>query len=241
MEWRMGVAHVSKRVRAFHRLSALKVAKVKEPGLYEDGGGLRLVVTDKGTKRWIIRLTINGRRVERGLGLYPDVSLDAARERASTLRGAAKKGQDAHIEEKLKRRSASSFAEAFVAFFDVRQKQLANGKHVQQWQNTMRDYVLPHIGSRPVAEVTAAEVLHILKPIWFTKPETARRVLQRLKVVFDSAILRGARERANPCIGVSNELGTDHRKVRHHGALPWREVPSRCSMPGSTWGLPARR
>ena len=220
-----GDDRVSKRVRAAHRLSAVKVAKVKEPGLYEDGAGLRLVVTDKGTKRWALRLTINGRRVERGLGVYPVVGLDAARELATKLRGAAKQGKDAHVEEKQRRLSSSTFTEAFEAFFAIREQQLANGKHVQQWRNTMRDYVLPKIGRRPVADVTAAEVLDILKPIWFAKPETARRVLQRLQAVFDSAILRGARERANPTIGVTGELGTDHRQVTHHAALPWREVP----------------
>ena len=215
-----------KRVRAAHRLSAIKVSKVKKPGLYEDGAGLRLVVTDKGTKRWALRLTINGRRVERGLGVYPDVGLDHAREKAAEMRRAAKDGRDARAEEKRRRLASATFIEAFETFFAIREQQLSNGKHVQQWRNTMRDYVLPRIGQRLVADVTAAEVLDILRPIWFSKPETARRVLQRLKAVFDSAILRGARERANPCIGVSNELGTMHRQMTHHGALPWREVPA---------------
>ncbi len=214
-----------KRVRAAHRLSAIKVARVRQPGLYEDGAGLRLVVTDKGTKRWALRLTINGRRVERGLGVYPDVGLDDAREQAAQMRRAARLGRDSREEEKHKRLASATFAEAFETFFAIRVQQLSNGKHVQQWRNTMRDYVLPKIGRRSVADVSAAEVLDVLKPIWFTKPETARRVLQRLKVVFDSAILRGARERANPTIGVSAELGTDHRQVTHHAALNWREVP----------------
>ena len=215
-----------KRVRAAHRLSAVKVSKVNKPGLYEDGSGLRLVVTDKGTNRWALRLTINGRRVERGLGVYPDVGLDDARQQAAQMRRAARNGRDARVEEKQKRLASATFAEAFETFFAIREQQLSNGKHVQQWRNTMRDYVLPKIGRRAVADVTAAEVLDVLKPIWFAKPETARRVLQRLKAVFDSAILRGARERANPCIGVTAELGTDHRQVTHHAALPWREVPA---------------
>ena len=58
-----------KRLRTAHRLSALKVTKVSKPGLYEDGAGLRLVITDKAVKRWALRITINGRRVERGLGV----------------------------------------------------------------------------------------------------------------------------------------------------------------------------
>jgi integrase len=200
--------------------------KLKGQGLYEDGAGLRLVITDKGTKRWALRVTINGRRVERGLGVYPDVGLDDAREKARVLRRAAKDGRDVRAEDKLNAQSSTTFKEAFETFFEVREQQLSNGKHVQQWRNTMRTYVFPKIGSRPVAEVTAADVIDVLKPIWFTKPETASRVLQRLKAVFDSAILRGMRERANPCIGVSAELGTGHRQVKHHAALPWREMPA---------------
>ncbi len=215
-----------KRLRTAHRLSALKVTKISKPGLYEDGAGLRLVITDKGVKRWALRVTINGRRVERGLGVYPDVSLDDARDKAATFRRAAKNGRDARADATAKKRAGTTFKAAFEAFFSVREQQLSNGKHVQQWRNTMRDYVFPKIGRRPVAEVTAAEVIDVLKPIWFSKPETASRVLQRLRAVFDSAILRGMRERANPCIGVSAELGTDHRQVKHHAALPWREVPA---------------
>ena len=158
-----------KRVRAAHRLSAVKVSKVKRPGLYEDGAGLRLVVTDKGTKRWALRLTINGRRVERGLGVYPDVGLDDARGQAAQMRRAATEGRDARAEEKQRRLASATFEEAFETFFAIREQQLSNGKHVQQWRNTMRDYVLPRIGNRPVADVTAAEVLDVLKPIWFSQ------------------------------------------------------------------------
>ena len=106
------------RVRAAHRLSAVKVAKTKTPGLYEDGAGLRLVVTDRGTKRWALRLTINGRRVERGLGVYPEVGLEDARRKAEALRRAAKEGRDAHSDERRHRlKSGTTFAGAFEAFF----------------------------------------------------------------------------------------------------------------------------
>ena len=189
----------SSRVRAAHRLSAVRVAKTKQPGLYEDGAGLRLVITDRGTKRWALRLTINGRRVERGLGVYPEVGLDDARRKAEALRRAGKEGRDAHTDERrLRVKSGTTFAEAFDAYFAVGQKQLANAKHIQQWRNTMRDYVLPRMGRLPVSAIVASDVLSVLEPIWFTKPETASRILQRIRAVFDSAILRGRRERANP-------------------------------------------
>ena len=83
------------RTRASSQLNALKVARTKVSGLYEDGGGLRLVVTDRGTKRWALSVTINGRRVERGLGVYPLVSLEDARRKAGELRRAARDGRDA--------------------------------------------------------------------------------------------------------------------------------------------------
>jgi integrase len=215
------------RIRATSRLSAIKVAKLRDPGLYEDGGGLRLVITDKGVKRWTLRITINGRRVERGLGVWPEVSLEDARRKALDMRAAAKEGRDLKSEMHLgSRLKGVTFETAFNTFFEIRRQKLSNGKHVAQWETTMTTYVFPTIGRRPVADVTAAEVIAILKPIWFTKPETASRVLQRVRAVFDSAILRGTRERANPCVGVVNELGTGHRKVQHHPALPWRQVPA---------------
>ncbi|MFA7306364.1 MAG: tyrosine-type recombinase/integrase [Hyphomicrobium sp.] len=215
------------RLRTANRLTALKVAKLKIPGLYEDGAGLRLVLTAVGTKRWVLRVTINGRRVERGLGVWPDVSLNDARKKAVPMRLAAKDGIDIRKEQRrISRARGITFTQAFEDFFAVRKQHLSNGKHVQQWQNTMRDYVLPSIGKRPVAEITAGEVIDIMKPIWFSKPETAGRVLQRLKATFDSAILRGTREKANPCIGVAQELGCLRRTVQHHPALPWQEVPT---------------
>ena len=224
------------RVRTLHRLSALRVAKATEPGFHEDGGGLRFIITDKGVKRWSLRLTICGRRVERGLGIWPAVSLEEARDKADLFRRAARQGRDVRLDEKEKlRRRAVRFKDAFEAFFEVRRRHLSNGKHVQQWQNTMRDYVFPVIGDRPVDEITAAEVIEVLKLIWFSKSETATRVLQRMKATFDSAILRGTRERANPCVGVTHELGVTHCRARHHPALAWRDTPG---FVRSLWSRP---
>jgi integrase len=90
----------------------------------------------------------------------------------------------------------------------------------------METYVFPKIGSIPVADVTTAQVIDVLTPIWFEKPETAKRVLQRLETVFKSATVRGIRERASPCVGVAQELGTKHREVKHHAAMPWQNIPA---------------
>ena len=112
------------------------------------------------------------------------------------MRQAARDGVDIRKEQRrIAKSKGVTFAKAFDDFFEIRRQHLSNGKHVQQWQNTMRDYVLPIIGNRPVAEIAAGEVIDVLKPIWFEKAETAARVLQRIKATFDSAILRGTRER----------------------------------------------
>jgi hypothetical protein len=141
-----------------------------------------------------MRVSIAGKRRELGLGGYPTVSLETAREKAGELRKAAKDGRDLAAERRAARRAGLTFRQAFEEFFAVKRQALSNAKHLAQWPSTMSAYVFPRIGDRPVASVTAGEVLDVLSPIWFEKPETAKRVLQRTEAVFKSAILRGHRE-----------------------------------------------
>jgi integrase len=95
---------------------------------------------------------------------------------------------------------------------------------------------------RPVAEVTAAEIIDILKPIWNDKPETAKRVLQRMRVVFETAIVRGDRTTAAPTTGVATVLGQRKRAAQqHHAALPYAEVPEFVARLHELEGRPATR
>ncbi len=221
-----GIGGVAMGTRVLNKLSHAKVAKLKVPGIYEDGGGLRLILGGTLKKRWVVRVTINGKRKERGLGGFPTDLLEEARRLAAEFRTAAKEGRDLADERRQQKRHAQvTFEIAFTAFFENRKKSLRNAKHIQQGESTLRAYVFPHIGSRPVAEIEAAEVLDVLSPIWFEKEETARRILQRMEAVFRSAILRGHRTLASPCIGVTDELGGKRRVAKHHPSLPWREVP----------------
>lgn len=208
-----------------HKLSAVRVKALKAPGKYEDGGGLRLVVGPSGGKNWVVRVTVSGRRLERGLGTYPDISLDAARDAAAKARKAAEVNLDIKAEERREALAAMTFREMFKITLAQREKQLSNAKHLKQWTSTMETYVFPVIGNTPVADVTTAQVLKVLTPIWFAKPETAKRISQRMEAVFKSAIVRGARRTASPSIGVAEELGTKHRVMSHHASMPWQEVP----------------
>lgn len=208
-----------------HKLSAVRVKALKTPGKYEDGSGLRLVVGPNAAKRWVVRVTVAGKRIERGLGSYPDVSLEAARDSATQARKAAEANLDIRTEERREALAGMTFRAMFKITLAQREKQLSNAKHLKQWTSTMETYVFPVIGNTPVAEVTTAQVLDVLTPIWFAKPETAKRVMQRMEAVFKSAIVRGARRTASPCIGVAEELGTKHRVVAHHASMPWQDVP----------------
>ena len=211
---------------AIHRLSHLKVLKINRAGIFEDGGGLRLVVGESLNKRWVVRVTIHGQRKERGLGKFPDVSLEDARLRASEFRAFAKQGKDLAAEKKKAAIRTTTFQQAFDGYFAIKSKSLSNVKHSKQWESTMTTYVFPKLGARAVADISSAEILQVLTPIWFTKPETARRVLQRMEAVFKSSILRGTRSLASPCIGVVQELGVGHRVVAHHAAMHWTKVPA---------------
>ena len=210
------------RERAERRLKAKDIGKLG-PGVHEDGGGLRLVVEPSGARRWVLRVTIAGKRHSRGLGPFPLVPIDAARDQALDIRRAAREGRDLGAERLAK---ATTFQQAFDEHFAHRQKGMSNPKHIWQWRAGIEAHAFPVIGDRPVAEITHDEIIAVVKPIWHQTPETARRVLQRLEIIFKLAISRGLRERASPCAGVSEDLGKQRDVVEHHRALPYAEVPA---------------
>jgi integrase len=234
--------------RTQNTLTALAVAKQKRPGIYGDGAGLSLVITAAGVKRWELRLSTGGHRRQLGLGLYPGLSLDDARRNASALRRDF--GQTAHAPSGRRQTVAAApkttevmtFRAAFDDFFGMKAPQLSNPKHAAQWRSTMETYVFPSIGQRPIADITAAQIIDILKPIWNDKPETAKRVLQRMRVVFEAAIVRGHRQSAAPTIGVKAVLGARARSSQaHHAALPYADVPTFVRLLRQLEGLSSTR
>ena len=186
---------MSTRHHGLHRLSAAAVKHLSRPGWHADGGGLFLEVDPNGSKRWAMRLTVSGRRRDFGLGPLHKVSLQQAREVAAEYRAKAYRGIDPTSDKK----SASvapegpTFEKAADEVHRQRTTTWSNGKHVAQWINTLRDHVFPIIGAKPVGTISAPDLLNVLLPIWTTKPETARRVRQRIGVVLDWARAAGFR------------------------------------------------
>ena len=216
-----------RQVRGLNRLTALEVKAAKKTGWYGDGGGLYLEVDDHG-RRWVLRLTIGGRRRDLGLGPLHKVTLPLARERAAEYRSMAYQGIDP-VSTKRERRqvpSVPTFEQAAHEVHRTRAQGWSNGKHVDQWINTLRDHAFPVIGGKPVNVIGTPEVLKVLTPIWLTKPETARRVRQRLKTVLEWARAAGHRSGENPVDLIGDALPkASANKIEHHAALPFAEVP----------------
>jgi hypothetical protein len=183
--------------KRFAAMLAAKRLSGLPPGWHADGRGLYLFVAPGGSRRWVLRTVVKGgRRREFGLGSLHDVSVEEARIKASEMRRAARMGRDPIVERSALAARAVTLRQAFDSYFAVKRRSLGNSKHLAQWGSTMEMYVFPRIGERPVGEITSGEVLAVLEPIWHAKPETAKRVLQRMRAVFDAAILRNWRERA---------------------------------------------
>jgi integrase len=220
------------------RLSAVKVAKVKEPGYYADGGNLYFRVAPTGGRGWIFRFALAGRTRDMGLGAYPDISLATARDLAEKYRALVKQGVDP-----IERRRADlaaqrvesaknlTFDECSQAYIDSHEAGWRNAKHRAQWSSTLNRYASPVFGKLPVAAIDTGLVMRVLKPIWRKKTETASRLRGRIESVLDWARVHGYRSGENPARWKGN---LDHllpakskvRPVQHHPALPYSEIPA---------------
>jgi integrase len=215
--------------RGRHPDRRLTVPNVRRlgPGRYADGNGLYLEVESSGARRWLLRAVVHGRRRDIGLGSAILVPLAEARELAARLRRVARSGGDPIAERDKDKRKSLTFAEAARLVHEGNiMPNNKNEKHRRQWITTLSTYAFPSIGSKPVHAVDQADILRVLGPIWMEKPETARRVRQRLRTVFDWALAAGHREALNPVDGVDKGLPRQRDRARHHAALPWQELPA---------------
>jgi integrase len=207
------------------QLTAVRVRALSKPGRYADGNGLYLVVDPSGAKRWLLRTVVHGRRRDLGLGSLRLVSLAEAREKAFALRKIARGGGDPVADHKL-RAATPSFADAARAAHNDLRPGWKNEKHAAQWLNTLSTYALPFIGHKKVGQIETPDVLRVLAPIWLGKPETARRVRQRIGSVLDWAKAAGYRSGENPVAGVGKGLPKQAEPTKHHATLPFDDVPA---------------
>ncbi len=204
-------------------LTALKVKALKEPRRYADGNGLYLVVEPSGAKRWVLRIMVQGRRRDIGLGGAQLVSLADAREKAINLRRIARAGGDPIAEKKAKA-GVPTFAEAARLVHAEHLPAWRNEKHAAQWIDTLERFVFPTFGDRLVNQIDTPDVLRALSPIWLTRPETARRVRQRIRTVLGSTVVPGYK------IQVLYSIPDSIRLIHPSEALCWPILPSACNL-----------
>ena len=205
-----------------HALTARTVAATRTPGRLADGNGLYLFVKPSGAKSWLLRTMVQGTRRDIGLGSVRLVSLAEAREEAQRLRKVARQQGDPVAERA--RPSLPTFADAARRYHAELVPSFKNRKHGQQWLASLGP-VLAACGTKRVDAVTTADVLTAIRPRWLSHPETSSRILQRVRAIFEWCAAHGYRSGDNPTQGLTKVLPKQSTTVRHHPALPYREVP----------------
>ena len=186
---------------------------------YCDGHGLNLRVDPSGARRWVQRLVIRGRPRMLGLGGYPLVSLTEARDVAFAHRKQARAGGDP-LTKQRHAQHVPTVEEAAAVVLEQQRPSWRHARYARDWPRSLRAYAFPRIGAVPVSDVTTADVLAILTPIWHDKPETARRVRQRIGAVMKWAVAMGYRPDNPAGDALGQALGRQRAVVQHMRALP---------------------
>lgn len=235
------------------RLTAKEVDAIHTAGRYAAGDGLYLDVKPNLSKSWLFRYQFQGKRTQLGLGGVSKANtLAVARVKALEMASMVAKGIDPKKHKDEGKRQAlaeldakkkalgikkNTFEKVAFDWWESMKHEWTNAKNTAQNINTLKEYVLPTIGSKPIAEITVHDVLACLKPIWYTKTETASRVRQRMEKVFNYARTLGLRSGENPA-QLRNNLDTllppakrlkrkkalDDPNEGHLAAMPYTEV-----------------
>lgn len=215
------------------KILAARQVETLPAGFHADGANLYLRVRDTGTRSWVFRYKVSGKVVEIGLGPTADRSLLQARELASRMRTELADGRDPGAPVRAKRGGApKAFRQYALELVESKRAGWRNEKHVKQWGATLEAYANPVIGDKLPADVTLADVLEILKPIWNEKTETASRVRQRVEAVLDyAAVFEMAHGRNNParwkgCLDKLLPAAKKVSKKSHHAAAAYVDVPA---------------
>ena len=208
-------------------LSATFVKSITRPGRYGDGrGGHGLSLMVKPTKiegrlskAWVQRIRLNGKETNLGLGSYPAVTLAEARQRALRNRQAVEEGRNPRA------RKAPTFSQATEKVIRLHAaKWKPGGRSEEHWRLSLRAHAYPRVGNKRVDLITTADVMACLSPIWHQKPETARRVKQRISAVMKWCIAQGFREDNPADDRITAALGSNTQRPQHMKALPHNMV-----------------
>ena len=204
------------------RLTVAKLKALSTPGLHGDGGTLYVRVAPGGSKSWIQRLTIDGRRRDIGLGGVRFVTLREARELAFENQKLARRGGDPLGDKRRAR--APTFREAAERTFEANRGRWRNNKTTANWLQGMAKRVLPVLGDMPVDSIGREDVLRILTPIWTSRPEIARKLRSRIRAVLAWAQAHGHVEHNVAGEAIDGALPAMPAVKAHFRALPYPDV-----------------
>ena len=199
-----------------------KATEHAKPGKHADGGGLSLVVKPNGRRSWVVRLTIDGKQRDIGVGGYPAVSLAEARRKLAELRADVAGGDDPAA----RGPKVPTFGEAAIAVHAMNAPRWRNDHHSREWLDSLRRHAAPQWGMQ-ADRIRRSDVLAVLTPIWHSKPETARRVRQRIRKTL--AYVMAFHEHIAPNAageGIDAALPALPKVANHQRAVSYGEVPA---------------
>lgn len=208
-------------------LNPLKAKNLHE-GKYADGQGLWLVKSERTRGKWVLRVVIQGKRREMGLGRWPDVSIAEARELAAEARRKLRTGIDpiAQRAEGRKKVVRLTVQQAVDSCFEARKAELKDDGEAGRWMSPLSVHVLPVIGKIAIEDLDQHALRKALEPIWHTKADTARKALNRLSLTLKHAAALGLEVDLHATMKVRALLGKQRHVTEHIPSMPYKEAPN---------------
>jgi integrase len=211
-------------------LNSLNPLKAKNlvAGKYADGQGLWLVKSERTRGKWVLRVVIQGKRREMGLGRWPDVSIAEARELAAEARRKLRTGIDpiAQRAEGRKRVARLTVQQAVDSCFEARKAELKGEGEAGRWMSPLSVHVLPAIGRTAIEDLDQHTLKKVLEPIWHSKADTARKALNRLSLTLKHAAALGLEVDLQATMKVRALLGKQRHVSEHIPSMPYKDAPA---------------
>ena len=220
-------------------LVSAEIGLITAPGTHAVGGvtGLCLQVTGSGARSWLLRIKVDSKRREFGLGSFPTVALPTAQAKARALRERIGGGLDPVIQrrtirsaELAARSTTITFKACTEAFIGAEVTGGRNARYAAQALRALERLAFPTIGGLGVHSINPDHVLAVLEPIWQSKHATATKLRGHIERVLSFAESRGFRENPNPAqwdgnLATALAAPRTVRRGDHHPSLPFVDVP----------------
>ena len=211
------------------KLTDAKLRTLTEPGKHFDGGGLYLELTKAGGRYWRMKYRHGGKENRLAFGVYPAVSLKAARDLAAKARELLQGGRDpSEAREAEKARVVHETAntlEAVAADWLAHQSSRWTAETKERIRASLAADIFPTLGDKPLASIKPGDVMAAIKKIEARGAgDQAGRVLQRVKAIYRWAMIH-ERIAVNPMLDLVQSEILKPRQVEHRAAMADSELP----------------